>query len=255
VRYVGRHFVRHLLHRTGFGELEEFELEYVTHAPEWIRTRCTSYREPSIGEPVPDCEALGLSVSSLNKLYYFTRIAESVPPPRAVVEFGGGYGLLCHVFHSLMPGPPAYASIDLPELLTLQYLFLVHSGIPVRAHTALPIRLEPGFAHLIPVAFLPALDLHCDLFISTFALSETPSAVRELVQESRFFKASSLYLTGQVVDAELWNEYSFEEMDDVRRAVEKLYGSVRVEAMPAVSAWELLAIRSAVESPVSSPES
>ena len=45
----------------------------------------------------------------------------------------------------------------------------------------------------------------------------------------------------QVVDSALWDEYSLKEMSGVTRAVEELYGRVRLEPIAAVSAWELVA--------------
>jgi hypothetical protein len=53
-------FVRHMLYRTGFGELEKAEVGYLKAAEPWIRDLCLSYREPRIGEPVFDCPPTGL---------------------------------------------------------------------------------------------------------------------------------------------------------------------------------------------------
>jgi hypothetical protein len=239
--FLHRTIVRHMLYRTGFGELEAHELAYIEQTSAWVRSRCHAYRESQIGHPTADCDALDISVSSLNKLYYFARIAEAVPLPGTVVEFGAGYGLLCHVFCTLLSTPPTYVCVDLPELLALQYTYLVSSGIPVRAHTSVPRELDPGVAHLVPVSLISEAELRCDLFISTFALSEVPTALQDILLQRRFFGASSLYLTGQVIDADLWNKYSLEEMSSVRNAVERIYAQVRVESMPAISAWELLA--------------
>lgn len=97
--------------------------------------------------------------------------------------------------------------------------------------------------NLLPVQLLASAELECDLFISTFALSETPVSLQCFVAEERnFFSASCIYLTGQNTQDDLWREYSLEEMDSVRRAVEQLYDSVRLEPFPVVAAWELTAI-------------
>lgn len=239
--------VRHMLYRTGYEELEKIEAAYLESTEPWIRDLCGRYREPRLGQPILDSPPTRSSVSTLNKLYYFTRIAETVPPAElgTVMEFGGGYGLMCHVLMELVEPRPTYVMVDLPELLALQYVYLRGgSSIPVTPHTETPVRIRESTVNLVPVQLLASTELECDLFISTFALSETPVSLQDFVaQEREFFGASCLYLTGQNIQDDLWREYSLEEMGSVRRAVEQLYDSVRIEPFPVVSAWELTATR------------
>ena len=244
--FLSHAIVRHMLYRTGYGELEKAEVAYLEATEPWLRELCRSYREPRLGKPVFDCPPTGGSVASLNKLYYFARITETVRPAglRTVMEFGGGYGLMCHVLEELIAPRPTYIMIDLPELLALQYVFLRGgSTISVTAHTETPIRIRQGAVNLVPVQFLASNEFECDLFISTFALSETPVSLQRFVTEREFFRASSLYLTGQNTEDELWKQYSLLEMDAVREAAKRLYSSVRLEPLPAISAWELIATR------------
>lgn len=98
--------IRHTLYRTGFGELDEAELAYIESSPPDVRSLCLSYEESPVGSPVADCDALGLSVSSLDKLYYFARLRRQLPTPRLVVDFGGGYGHMCHVLQMLLSPRP-----------------------------------------------------------------------------------------------------------------------------------------------------
>jgi Glycosyl transferases group 1 len=237
--------VRHMFYRTGFGELEQIQAAYIDLTKPWIREMCARYREPSVGQPVHDWPSTGSSVSTLNKLYYFCRIVESAPPSdlRTVLEFGGGYGLMCHMLEELLEPRPTYIMIDLPELLALQYVFLrAGTAIPVTPHTYPPIRLREKTVNLVPVQLVADADLNCDLFLSTFALSETPLKLQEFVaQERRFFGARHVYLVGQNTQDDLWREYALEEMNSVRDTVQRLYDSIRLEPFPVVSAWELIA--------------
>jgi hypothetical protein len=244
--FLGHPIVRHMLYRTGYGELERAEVAYLEATEPRLRDLCRSYREPRLGEPVFDCPPTGGSVSSLNKLYYFARIAETVPLAqlRTVMEFGGGYGLMCHVLEELVDPRPTYIMIDLPELLALQYVFLRGgSRLSVTAHTETPVRVRQGTVNLVPIQLLASSEFECDLFISTFALSETPVSLQRFIAEREFFGASCLYLTGQNTEDELWKQYSLQEMDAVRRTAKELFDSVRVEPLPGVSAWELTASR------------
>ncbi len=241
--FLTAQIVRHMLYRTGFGELEEAALAYIENSPSAVRSLCASYRESPVGSPIADCEALGMSVASLNKLYYFARMRRQLPTPSIVFEFGGGYGHMCHILQTLLSPRPTCVIFDLPELLVLQYAFLEASGLTTRAHTHAPVRLEPGAVNLVPVQFMETIETPCDLFLSTFALSETPTALQSFVAERRFLGAASLYLTGQVTDAPLWSQYELEDMRTVRQAAQDQFGWVSIDRLPAVSAWELIASR------------
>jgi hypothetical protein len=160
------------------------------------------------------------------------------------MDFGGGYGLMCHMFEELVESRPTYILVDLPELLAVQYVFLRATGsIPITAHTEMPVRVRRDTVNLVPVELLTSSELECDLFISTFALSETPVFLQRLVAQRAFFGADFLYLTGQNTGASLWSQYSLVEMDLVRTAARQLYDVIRIDALPAVSAWELTAER------------
>jgi hypothetical protein len=243
--FLHRQIVRHMMYRTGFGALEEHELAAITEGPDEIRRLCESYDESPVGMPIVDCESLGVSVSSLNKLYYFSRIAAAGRSFSTIMDFGAGYGHMCHVFAQLIEPRPTFILVDLPELLALQYVFLKASGVPVVAHTtAGRTSITPGAANLVPIQSLVASDdgdLACDLFLSTFALSETPAPLQQLIAERRFFSASSLYVTGQQTTADLWSEYDFHPMERLQAAASEQFSVVSIEPFPVVSAWELRA--------------
>jgi hypothetical protein len=246
--------VRHMFYRTGFGELEEAQAAYLESTEPWIRELCYRYREPQVGAPLSDSPLTRTSVSSLNKLYYLARILEMARPVdlRTVLEFGGGYGLMCHIFEELVKPRPTYVMIDLPELLALQYVFLrAGSDIPVTPHAEAPVRIRARTVNLVPVELAATANLHCDLFLSTFALSETPLALQRFISERReFFGASWLYVTGQHTQDDLWRQYALEDMEPVQRTVDRLYETVLREPVPFISAWELRASR---PRPVASP--
>jgi len=243
--FLSQELVRHMLYRTGFGELEQIQLDYLQAVDPALERQCLAYREPRVGGSLQDSRPpVPGSVSSLNKLYYFARVAEKVPleSVRTVVDFGGGYGLMCHVFQELLTPRPTVVIIDLPELLALQYTYLrAASAAPVVGHTSLPIELQQGAANLVPVQLLAESELTCDLFLSTFALSETPLALQRLVAESGFLGAESLYVVGQDTASALWEQYELSEMGVVVETARRCYADVVLEPFPAVSAWELTA--------------
>jgi len=237
--------VAHQFCRSGFKEPQQHELNYLRSRPRAVGNLIRRYRESSIGGPALDCPELQISANSLGMLYYFTRIAEAagLESLHTIAEFGGGYGCLCRVFLELLPRPPTYIIIDLPEMLALQYVFLKASSpaYKVVPHTTAPLRIEPGAVNLVPVHLADSLTARPDLFVSTFALSETPWKLQEKVARGGFFGSKSVYLVGQETDTEFWKHVALDSPQALHRAMHDRFNKVRLQPYHFACAWELFA--------------
>jgi putative sugar O-methyltransferase len=231
--------------RSGFGEPQQHELNYLLSRPRELRDLVDRYRESNAGGPVLECGELQISANSLAMLYYFVRIAEQskLGSLHTIAEFGGGYGCLCRVFLELLPVPPTYVILDLPEMLTLQDIFLKASSpaYKVVPHRVAPLRLEAGAVHLLPVHLAGSLAAQPNLFISTFALSETPARLQEQIAQGRFFASHSVYLVGQETDAQFWQHAGLDSPKALHRAVHECFSQVRLQPYHFAHAWELFA--------------
>jgi len=143
------------------------------------------------------------SVSALGHLYYAARMIESLKKdPQVFVEFGGGYGDLSRIVKSLYP-EATIIIFDMPEIIAIQYLFLsyVMPNEDIIMHDK-PIDYNlianKKSINLVPVFFLEESKIKTDIFASTFALSETPKHVQDLVMNKNFFDADLIYMTGQI---------------------------------------------------------
>ncbi len=194
---------REMFVRIGWNKQQEHELSYIDQLSSKLRKKIYSLKESPIGSIPLDCKKLPLSVNTLGMIWYFARIHELLAKsPATVIELGGGFGSLARVFKSL--GNPAltYTIIDLPEMLALQYFYLSATlgRDAVEAHVKPDERVVPGKINLFPVYGIEALNLSADLFVSTFALSETPRFMQEHVCGIKnFFNAPFVYITGQNV--------------------------------------------------------
>ncbi len=237
--------VAHQFCRSGFKEPQQHELNYLRSRPRAFGDLIRRYRESGIGRPAMECREFQISANSLGMLYYFVRIAEStgLESLHTIAEFGGGYGCLCRVFLELLPRAPTYIIIDLPEMLALQYVFLKASSpeYKVVPHTAAPLRIEPGAVNLVPVYLADSLPVRPDLFVSTFALSETPWKLQEKVARHGFFGSKSVYLVGQETDTEFWKHVALDSPQALHRAVHDRFGQVRLQPYHFACAWELFA--------------
>jgi putative sugar O-methyltransferase len=237
---VAQHFCR-----GGFGEPQQHELNYLRSRPGKLWNLVRRYRESKVGGPAIDCRELQISANSLGMLYYFVRMAEQVElrSLRTIAEFGGGYGCLCRVFLELLPQTATYVIIDLPEMLSLQYVFLKASspGYKVVPHAAAPLRIEPGAVNLVPVHLANSLQTRLDLFVSTFALSETPAKLQEDVARWGFWGSQSVYLVGQETGTPFWQQAGLDSPQALHRAVHDCFSQVRLQPYHFASAWELFA--------------
>ena len=147
------------------------------------------------------CELKVLSDNALHILCYAAKILELTRSPGFIVEFGSGYGCLAHIFKQLLPDSTLLL-IDLPELLAIQYLYLQYAlpNVKIIFHSNINGDFEKGAIHLMPVHFIANLNanLNADIFVSTFAISESPLNLQQIVYDKQFFGASLLYLSGQL---------------------------------------------------------
>jgi hypothetical protein len=93
------------------------------------------------------------------------------------------------------------------------------------------------------VSHASALRAKPDLFVSTFALSETPRALQDEIARARFFDSAALYLVGQDVGAPLWRDLELDSPSLLHEAATRDFVDVEIQPYHYASAWELFARR------------
>jgi hypothetical protein len=115
-----------------------------------------------------------------------------------ILEWGGGYGGFARIVRRLRPSI-TYVLVDTDVALAMQWLYLSSILGPEVVHL---IRheddaLAAGAVNLLPFRRLDLVDGKADLFVSTFALSESPSSVQTDVANRSWFGAKHLLLAYQ----------------------------------------------------------
>lgn len=191
--------------RGGINISQEYEICYIKSClSKPIQNLLLSYKDVKLSGIPIECKEFQCSTNTLGHLFYAGKILEKAACKnvniKKIVEFGSGYGNIARIFKTLLP-ESTLILIDLPEYLALQYYFLkstLSEKIKIIMHSTLPQNFEDFAIHLIPVYLIDNLDFDIDLFISTFALSEAPSLVQKKISQKKFFRASIIYLTGQL---------------------------------------------------------
>lgn len=113
-----------------------------------------------------------------------------------VVEWGGGYGNVAKLIARLKGAPLTYVILDTPIIACLQWLYLGSIFGADRVHlVASPgDPILPGRFNLVNVAFAADLKVMPDLFVSTWALSESSAHAQRVVAERDWFGARRLLL-------------------------------------------------------------
>ena len=196
--------------RTGIRETQQYEICFLKKClTEKTNVLLNQFSETSFSRLAKECHEFNCSTNTLGHLFYAAKSLEQFENQNisTIVELGSGYGNLARVFKFMLPDSTLFL-IDIPEFLAIQYLFL-NMTLPnteIIMHSSIPKSFMNKAIHLIPSCLINDLSIKTDLFISTFALSETTDTLQNLVINKRFFDCNVCYISGQLSG---WNEHNF----------------------------------------------
>lgn len=231
-RYFTRHYcIWNTMVRQGMSVVQSYEALYLRDCiTDRTKQLLKNFHESDFLGLDRCCKEFDCSSNCLGHLYYAAKVLDTWPDKTidSITELGSGYGNLASVFKQLIPEATLYL-IDLPELLALQYFFLKATldNTTVILHDRVPENFEKGAIHLIPVFMVPQLTLKTDLFISTFALSESSRHTQQQVINKNFFNAHMCYVSGQLHG---WGDnFKFVGHELIIRALQQLYNTARCQ--------------------------
>lgn len=159
--------------------------------------------EENIGNPILLNSKYLTSHNTIHHLYHLIFFLNNIKKPigelHKIVEWGGGYGNLCRIFIKLKSSNCTYTIIDLPLFSCIQWIYLssVFGKDKVNLIKDSKSKLKKGKINLLPLCFLNKFKLNADLFISTWALSESSRYSQDYVKEKNFFNAKHFLLAFQ----------------------------------------------------------
>lgn len=187
--------IQHTMCVTNSGAIVR-ELFALRASAKWPLFRQAVVESPT-GNPIRFLYHPESSGNLLHHCYHAMRFEEAtgadIPKLDLVVEFGGGYGSMCRLFHRLgFMG--RYFIYDLPEFSALQRYFLKNLGLPVRDGsddcTENGIYLFTDLT-LLQTALKKRPAAGASAFVATWSLSESPAELRDrflpLVEAFNYF--------------------------------------------------------------------
>lgn len=159
--------------------------------------------EDYVGEPLILDHSYLTSHTVIHHFYhlvkFLTATKTKVESVNTIVEWGGGYGSLIRILKKFKISPTTYIVIDTPLFSCLQWLYLstIYGGKEVNLIVSENDKIIDKKINLLPICFLKDFKLKADMFISTWALSESSKYSQDYVLEKNWFDADHILLAYQ----------------------------------------------------------
>ncbi len=156
--------------------------------------------EDFIGGPIIQNNKYQTSHNSIHQLYHLGRFLSSTKCDLAqitsVIDWGGGYGNLAKIFKRLKSNNLTYTIIDTPMFSCLQWLYLssVFGAENVHFISNQTDSLRKGLINILPLCYLSNREISADLFLSTWAISESSTQSQNYVIRTNWFNAPHLLI-------------------------------------------------------------
>jgi len=182
------------------------------------------------------------TAASLYQLSMFNNL-HPLKPGSTIVEFGAGYGSLANIVATYLNYDLTYVCIDLPEMLALQYNFLLAclGEDRVSRYSDNNQRIQNGKINLVPVYRINEVGLKADMFISTFALTESSVCCQEEMAKKGYFGAEYFYLVGHEAPPEEGQEEKWDSINLTESRVRAIYKFCTSEPYPQINCFQLFA--------------
>jgi hypothetical protein len=164
------------------------ELKYMKEHSLWSSVWEPVLEESHVGHPVPFAFYPRSSGNLIHHAYHAARFQDETDLTCSdldtIVEFGGGYGSLCRVYHKLgFSGK--YIIFDLPHFTELQKFYLKASGFQIISPDQFSLE-NNGICCISDIETLKTLieklpNESRNQFTATWSLSETPLHIRQSI--------------------------------------------------------------------------
>lgn len=189
---------------------------FVTAGGNWLREELTFLekkisrnklkallQEDHVGDPLLLNSTYLTSHNSIHHLYHIVRFLDKtqciLDQIGTIVEWGGGYGNMAKIFKRLKSAPFTYIVIDTPLFSCIQWLYLAtifgEENIHLLQNSEDTIHADK--INLVPVCFAGPDKISGDLFISTWALSESSRYSQDYVVAHKWFNSKHILLLYQ----------------------------------------------------------
>lgn len=167
--------------------------------------------EDYVGEPLLLNSSYLTSHTAIHHLYHLVKFLTATKTRlenlNTIIEWGGGYGGLIRVLKKLKVSKATYIVIDTPLFSCLQWLYLstIFGEKEVNLLLNPKDSIKKDKINLVSLPLLKDVKIDADLFISTWAISESSKYSQDYVVKSKWFGAKHILLAYQDNPSGLFN--------------------------------------------------
>lgn len=181
--------------------------------------------EDYVGDPLLWDTKYLTSHTAVHHLYHFIKFLDTTKTKnneiKTIVEWGGGYGSMVRILKKYLSKKTTYIMIDTPLFSCLQWLYLatIFGEKDVNLLLNKTDKIKEGKINLVSLGLLESLNIKADLFISTWALSESDKYSQDFVLKKNWFNAKHLLIAFNDNSAGLFNSGRVGELAASKGAV------------------------------------
>lgn len=181
--------------------------------------------EDYVGEPLLLNSSYLTSHTVIHHLYHLVKFIDvtkiKLENINTIVEWGGGYGSLIRILKKINSKKTTYIIVDTSFFSCLQWLYLttIFGEKEVNLLLSPKDKIKKDKINLLPLPFLKNHKINTDLFISTWALSESSKYSQDFVLKSNWFGAKHLLLAYQDNPTGLFNPSRIGELAKDKGAI------------------------------------
>lgn len=157
-----------------------------------------------LGEPqIVRKESCSTTGNTVHHAYHITRYCDAVGSNLEgvgnIVEWGAGYGGMARLFRRIIPTTTTITLIDVKMFSVLQWLYLssILGKDAVNLITNKDMTLQGGKINIVPLSLLDVIGWPADLFVSTWAISESAKPCHDWLLSKKVFGAKRFLMSHQ----------------------------------------------------------
>lgn len=198
-----------IIHNTMIADYKRAELLYIEKRVEEEEIKKMVIESNVGGIGITDKNELQTSGNTIHHLHHIIKYVDythsAIDDMESVLEWSRGYGNMAKLFKRINSNL-TYNIVDLKLFSTIQYIYL--SCIFGKEHVNLIRKncdIEKGKINIIPLDTIINGDVEfsVDLFVSTWALSESPKEAIRFLKEKNTYGASSFLMACMCCDSDI----------------------------------------------------
>ena len=203
--FLRNHMIRYIMFISSGGKWLKIELNYLEKSVS-KKILKTLLIEDYVGLPILLNYKYKTSHNTIHHLFHIIKFLEitktDLKSVNTIIEWGGGYGNMAKLFQKLTENEITYIIIDIPIMCCIQWIYLstIFSSEKINLIDNINGSIKNNLINILPICFLENFNLNADLFISTWALSESSKFSQDYVVKHNWFNSNNILLAYQDIN-------------------------------------------------------